>query len=137
MKIGLIHITTLLALALLPTLRTVCFKLQLKIQPGISFQQVRSRDITRDITNSIYIGVQPRQTLTFLRGLAPETPIIPRDIYNQNAQFRRDIRQGHSTTEALIQHLQTKGIKHSILKERDTNRLKGLFIACPESIQYL
>jgi hypothetical protein len=75
--------------------------------------------------------------MTFLRGLLPETLLLPRDIYNQNAQFRRDIRQGHSATEALIQHFQDKGIKHNILKDRDSNRLKGLFIACPESIQYL
>jgi hypothetical protein len=26
---------------------------------------------------------------------------------------------------------------HHILKDKDSNRLKGLFIACPESIQYL
>jgi hypothetical protein len=75
--------------------------------------------------------------LTFLRDLVPETPLLPKDIYNQNAQFRRDIRQGYLATEGLIQHLQDKGIKHSILKERGSNRLKGLFIACPELIQYL
>ena len=75
--------------------------------------------------------------MTFLRGLDSEIPLIPRDIYNQNALFRRDIRQGYSSTEALIQHLETKGIKHDILKEKDTDRLRGLFIACPESIQYL
>jgi hypothetical protein len=51
--------------------------------------------------------------------------------------FRRDIRQGHSATEALIQHLETSGTMHRILKDPDSNRLKGLFIACPESIQYL
>ena len=62
---------------------------------------------------------------------------MPQDIYNQTSVFRRDIRQGHSATEALIQHLETSGIMHRILKGPDSNRLKGLFIACPESIQYL
>ena len=82
-------------------------------------------------------GVQPRQTLALLRGLVPETPLLLQDIYNQTSLFRRDIRRGYSTTESLIQHLQTSGIKHNILKDPNTNRLTGLFIACPESIQYL
>jgi hypothetical protein len=42
-----------------------------------------------------------------------------------------------SVIEALIRHLETSGIKHNILKDQDSNRLKDLFIACPESIQYL
>jgi hypothetical protein len=82
-------------------------------------------------------GIQPRQTLTFLRQADPSTLIQPRDLYNQNAAFRREIQQGKSSTEALIQHLQESGIKHSILKDPQTRRLKGLFIACPESIEYL
>jgi MULE transposase domain len=72
-----------------------------------------------------------------MRQIAPETPLLPRDLYNYNASFRRDIRQGQSPTKALIQHLQTSGIKHNILKDPSNQRLKGLFIACPESITYL
>jgi hypothetical protein len=64
-------------------------------------------------------------------------PLIPQDLYNYNALCRRDIRQGFSATEALIRHLETSGIKHHVLKDPDFNRLKGLFIACPTSIQYL
>jgi hypothetical protein len=82
-------------------------------------------------------GIRPQQTLTFLRQSDPTTLIQPRDLYNQNAAFRRDIQQGKSSTEALIQHLQQSGIKHAILKDPETRRLKGLFIACPESIEYL
>jgi hypothetical protein len=63
-------------------------------------------------------------------------PVLPQDIYNYNASLRRELRQGHSSTEALVQHLQAKGIKHNILKEKESNRLMGLFIAYPESIQY-
>ena len=47
------------------------------------------------------------------------------------------MQQGKSGTEALIQHLQESRIKHSILKDPETRRLKGLFITCPESIEYL
>jgi hypothetical protein len=82
-------------------------------------------------------GIQPRQILTFIRQADPSTLVLPQDIYNQNSAFRRQIQQGQSTTEALIQHLQESRIKHAILKDPETRRLKGLFIACPESIEYL
>ena len=75
--------------------------------------------------------------MTFLQGLIPETPLLLRDIYNQNSLIRRDLRQGYSATEALAQNLEAKGIKRHILKEDGTDRLKGLFWAYPESIKYL
>jgi hypothetical protein len=64
-------------------------------------------------------------------------PLLPQDVYNQTSLFRRDIRQGQSATEAVIRHLESSGIMHHILKDLDSNRLKGLFITCPKSIQYL
>jgi hypothetical protein len=92
----------------------------------------------RNIAQSFFsAGIQPRQTLTFMHQSDPSTLVQPRDLYNQNAAFRREIRQGKSATEALVQHLQKSGNKHSILKDPETRRLKGLFIACPESIEYL
>jgi hypothetical protein len=69
--------------------------------------------------------------------VTPETPILPRDIYNYNSQFRRIIRQGRSSTEALIQYLQDSSIKHSVLKDPASRRLQGIFIMCPESVSYL
>ena len=62
-------------------------------------------------------------------------PLIPRDIYNQNAIIRRSIRAGHSATEALLNHLVKKSIYHRVLTTN--NRLSGLFIAYPESIKHL
>jgi hypothetical protein len=99
----------------------------------------RQLSITAQNTAQAFLsaGIQPRQTLTFLRQIDPTTLALPQDIYNQNAVFRRENRQGRSSTEALIQHLQEGGIKHAILKDPQTRRLKGLFIACPESIEYL
>jgi hypothetical protein len=92
----------------------------------------------RNIAQSLFsAGIKPRQTLTFMHQADPTTLVLPQDIYNQNAEFRRTIRQGQSTTEALIYHLQESRIKHAILKDPETRRLKGLFIACPESIEYL
>jgi len=67
----------------------------------------------------------------------PETPLLPRDLYNYNASFRRNIRQGQSLTEALIQRLQNTGAKHLILKDLATRRLQGIFIMCLESVSYL
>jgi hypothetical protein len=94
--------------------------------------------IARNTVKSFFLaGIQPRQTLTFLHQADPTTLALPQDIYNQNAAFRREIQQGKSTTEALIQHLQESGIKHAILKDPVTRCLKGLFFAYPESIEYL
>jgi hypothetical protein len=47
LRLGLIHIITLLAKAQLPTLHIAGFQLQLKIQPRISFQQVITSSITK------------------------------------------------------------------------------------------
>jgi hypothetical protein len=94
--------------------------------------------IARNTVKSFFLaGIQLRQTLTFLHQADPTTLALPQDIYNQNAAFRHEIQQGKSTTEALIQHLQESGIKYAILKDPVTRRLKGLFFAYPESIEYL
>jgi hypothetical protein len=69
-----------------------------------------------------------------MRHIAPETPLIPRDLYNYNASFYRDIRQGPSPTE---EHLESSGIKHNILKDPTNQRLNGHFIVLRESITCL
>ena len=73
--------------------------------------------------------------MTFLRQNDNELPLIPRDIYNQNAIIRRGIRAGYTATQALLNYLIKKGIYHRVLTSN--NRLIGLFIACPESIKHL
>jgi len=74
--------------------------------------------------------------LTFLSQHDPDTPIIPRDIYNHNAAICRELQAGQSPTEALLSHLIASGIKHHVLLGPG-NRVKGLFIACPSSIKHL
>ena len=92
----------------------------------------------QNIAKQLYLaGVQPRNTLTILWQIVPETPLLPQDLYNYNASLYREIRQGQSPTEALLQHLESSGIKHAILKDPTNQRLNGLFIALPESITYL
>lgn len=73
--------------------------------------------------------------MTFLRQNTPDLHVIPRDIYNQNAQIRRVLR-GQSATEALLKHLQERGIYHRVLVGSN-NRLLAPFIACPGSINHL
>ena len=73
--------------------------------------------------------------MTFLRQNNPDLPLIPRDIYNQNATIRRAIRAGYSATKALLDYLIKKGIYHRVLTVN--NRLSGLFIAYPDSIKHL
>ncbi|KIM92698.1 hypothetical protein OIDMADRAFT_21678 [Oidiodendron maius Zn] len=89
------------------------------------------------LNHAVQAGIQPQQTLTFLRGLEPEIPLLPQDIYNQASQIHRDIYKGYSTTKALANNLEAKGIKYHILKEDSTDQLKDLFWAYPESIKYL
>ena len=94
----------------------------------------------------------PRQTLTLLRRTAPESPVLPQDLYNLRAAIRRDLRQGQSPIDALLLYLENKGtycrplvsqplvsqpLVSQPLDNSGTSRLEGLFIACPESIEYL
>ena len=60
------------------------------------------------------------------------------DEQSKEAQRRLRIsRGGGGKHRKGIRHLETSGIMHHILKDLDSNRLKGLFITCPESVQYL
>jgi hypothetical protein len=86
--------------------------------------------------------VPPRQTLTYLRQVLPETLVLPQDLYNQRAALRRDLRQGQSPIDALFLYLENKGtycrpLVNQLLDDLGASRLEGLFIACPESIQHL
>jgi hypothetical protein len=86
--------------------------------------------------------VPPRQTLTLLRRTAPESPVLPQDLYNLRAAIRRDLRQGQSPIDALLLYLENKGtycrpLVSQPLDNSEASRLEGLFIACPESIEYL
>ena len=92
---------------------------------------------SKQLNPSSQLVFNPGKTLTFIRQANPSTLVLPQDLYNQNAAFRRETRQGQSATEALIQHLLESSIKHSILKDPRTRHLKGLFIACPGAIEYL
>ena len=79
--------------------------------------------------------------MTHLRRIAPESLVLPQDLYNQRAALRREIRQGQSPIDALLLYLENKGTYCRPLVsqplDNSASRLEGLFIACPESIEYL
>jgi hypothetical protein len=81
--------------------------------------------------------VPPRQTLTHLRRTVPESPVLPQDLYNLRAAIRRDLHQGQSLIDTLLLYLENKGTYCRPLVNSGTSRLEVLFIACPESIEYL
>jgi hypothetical protein len=81
----------------------------------------------------VYLGIKPAQAMTYLRQITP-TPLLPHDIYNLNASFRRDQRHGLSANDALIQHLKDNRI-HFKINITPENRTRHLFIAYPQSIQ--
>jgi hypothetical protein len=62
------------------------------------------------------------------------TPLQPYNIYNLNASFKREQRNGLSTNNALIEHFKEKGIYYKI-NTTTTNQTRHLFIAYPQSIQ--
>jgi hypothetical protein len=62
------------------------------------------------------------------------TPILPHDIYNLNASYRRSRHQGLSINDALIKHLAESQIYHKIFPTVE-NRVQRLFIAYPRSIE--
>ena len=61
---------------------------------------------------------------------------MPQDIYNQQSTIRQELRGGQSATEALLSHLVEKSIYH-VVDLGYENRLKRLFIACPDLIKHL
>lgn len=71
-----------------------------------------------------------------LHEINPTLRIIPRDIYNHNDMIRRELRQGNSSIEALVQYLLNKGIYHRARLDKE-NRVNSIFVICPESLKYL
>lgn len=84
----------------------------------------------------LYVGVGPQAQLGFLHQLHPEIPILPRDLYNQNARIRREPRQGQSSIKALLKHLEASELPHRLLVGPE-NRVQHLFISLPECIKHL
>jgi hypothetical protein len=47
--------------------------------------------------------------------------VLPRDLYNLNASFQRQIQEGRLLTEAILQHFNISRVKHYILLDLETS----------------
>ncbi len=87
------------------------------------------------ISDLATIGSTPRDITTYIREKS-HILATQKDIYNQIATTRRDLREGQSSIHALIDQLQREGFWHQV--QLDTNnRLTAIFFAHPDSITYL
>jgi hypothetical protein len=65
-----------------------------------------------------------------------DTLATQRDIYNRIAATRRDLREGQSSIQALVDQLYSEGFWCRVKLDPD-NRLTAIFFAHPDSVAYL
>lgn len=87
------------------------------------------------ISNLAAAGVAPRNIKTYLHKTS-DTLATAKDIRNQIAIARRDLREGQSSIQALVDQLQKKGFWCRTQLDTD-NRLTAIFFAHPDSVAYL
>lgn len=80
-------------------------------------------------------GAAPREIRTYLHNNS-NTLATHKDIYNQIGATRRDLREGQSSIQALVDQLHGEGFFCRVRLDSD-NRLAAIFLAHPESIAYL
>jgi len=87
------------------------------------------------VSNLTTSGVAPRQIRTYLSNNS-DTIATRKDIYNQIAATRRDLREGQSDMQALINQFNEEGVWYRVRVDSD-NRVTALFFAHPDSIAHL
>jgi hypothetical protein len=97
-------------------------------------RQLEKRDLTT-ISSLAMAGVASREIRTYLQ-MITETLATRQDITNQIATIRRDLRQGQSSMQALVNQLSTEGFHYHTRLDSD-NRLTAIFFAHSESVLYL
>lgn len=80
-------------------------------------------------------GTAPREIRTYLHNNS-NTVATQRDVYNRIAATRRDLREGQSSIQALVEQLHEEGFWCQVRLDSD-NRLTALFFAHPDSVAYL
>ncbi|KJZ69936.1 hypothetical protein HIM_10674 [Hirsutella minnesotensis 3608] len=80
-------------------------------------------------------GTAPRDIRTYVHNHS-DTLATQRDIYNRIAATRRDLREGQSSIEALVDQLYSEGFWCRVKLDSD-NRLTAIFFAHPDSVAYL
>ena len=80
-------------------------------------------------------GITPRDIRTYLHNHS-DSLVTQRDIYNRMALTRRELREGQSSIQALVDHLHREGFWCRVKLDTD-NRLTAIFFAHPDSVTYL
>ncbi|OAQ60872.1 mutator-like element transposase [Pochonia chlamydosporia 170] len=99
-----------------------------------SHRQLSEKDI-QDISNLTASGAAPREIRTYLHNNS-NTLATQKDVYNQIGAARRDLREGQSSIQALVNRLHEEGFWCQIRLDSD-NRVTAIFFAHPDSIAYL
>jgi hypothetical protein len=80
-------------------------------------------------------GTAPREIRTYLYNNS-DTLATQKDIYNRIAATRRDLREGQSSIQALVDQLNREGFWCRVRLDAD-NRLTAIFFAHPDSITHI
>ncbi|KAF6523203.1 hypothetical protein HZS61_014731 [Fusarium oxysporum f. sp. conglutinans] len=97
-------------------------------------RQLSERDAAI-ISSLTTAGAAPRDIRTYLHN-SSDTLATQQDIYNRIAATRRDLREGQSSIQALVDQLQGEGFWCRVRLDSD-NRLTAIFFAHPDSVAYL
>lgn len=97
-------------------------------------RRLHEKDATM-ISDLMTSGTAPRDIRTYLHNHS-DTLATQQDIYNKLAATRRDLREGQSSIQALVDQLHNEGFWCRIRLDPD-NRLTAIFFAHPDSIEYL
>jgi hypothetical protein len=87
------------------------------------------------VSNLATSGIPPREIRSYLHNNS-DSLATQRDVYNQIAATKRNLREGQSSIQALVDQLHEEGFWCRIRLDQD-NRLTGIFFAHPDSIAYL
>ncbi|KAH7471854.1 hypothetical protein FOMA001_g12957 [Fusarium oxysporum f. sp. matthiolae] len=96
-------------------------------------RQLSERDAAI-ISSLTTAGAAPRDIRTYLHN-SSDTLATQQDIYNRIAATRRDLREGQSSIQALVDQLQGEGFWCRVRLDSD-NRLTAIFFAHPDSVAY-
>lgn len=90
---------------------------------------------SRVISSLAAAGAAPREIRTYLCNNST-TLATQKDIYNRIGAARRDLREGQSSIQALVNQLHEEGFHYKVRLDSD-NRLTAIFFAHPDSIAFL
>lgn len=99
-----------------------------------AYRRFEEQDVVT-VSNLAKSGATARDIRTYLHNHS-ETLATQRDIYNRIIEIRRDLREGQSSIQALVDQLHKEGFWCRIRLDPE-NRLIVIFFAHPDSVAYL